>query len=297
MFSTLRAVFGRSGLATASKVANYALIALTAFAAAALVVKATSLEWSADLPDPDRRSTDASAARSPARAPDDGIILRRNLFGAAAVESDETVATGDGAALELRGVAASEGRSFAVFENLDSGEQNVFAVGDRVFGGPKLVAVDPRGADVLVKGKRKRYEIEEREQGAAPAAARPAAASKKAGKEAAGVRRTGAGAYLVDRREVEHTIANLNEVITQARAVPVLADGQSVGFKLFRIHRGSIFEKIGLQDGDIVQRVNDTNLTDPTRAVGLLEEVQSMSQIRVNFLRGGKPMTHTYTIR
>jgi general secretion pathway protein C len=101
----------------------------------------------------------------------------------------------------------------------------------------------------------------------------------------------------VDRREVENAVANLNEVITQARAVPVLSEGKSTGFKLFSIRQGSIFQKIGLLDGDIVQRVNDTELTDPSKAVGLLEEIQSMGQIRVNFVRSGKLHTYTYTIR
>ena len=42
---------------------------------------------------------------------------------------------------------------------------------------------------------------------------------------------------------------------------------------------------------------NDTELTDPSKAVGLLEEVQSMGEIRVNVVRGGKPQTYTYTVR
>ena len=92
-------------------------------------------------------------------------------------------------------------------------------------------------------------------------------------------------------------VANLNDVITQARAVPVMSGGKSAGFKLFSIRPGSIFQKIGLEDGDIVQRVNDTELTDPSKAVGLLEEVQSVAQVRVNFARSGKLHTYTYTIR
>jgi general secretion pathway protein C len=92
-------------------------------------------------------------------------------------------------------------------------------------------------------------------------------------------------------------VANLNEVITQARAVPVVNEGKGAGFKLFNIRRGSIFEKLGLVDGDIVQRVNDTELTDPSKAVGLLEEIQSMGQVKVNFVRSGKPHSYTYTIR
>jgi type II secretion system protein C len=189
-----------------------------------------------------------------------------------------------------------------VFENTASGEQNVFAVGEKVFDGPRLVSVDPEGADVLLRGKKRRYEIEEdettgHESGRRGGKGEAKGDKNKKGADTSGVKKTGESAYLVDRREVEHAVANLNEVITQARAVPVLQDGKGAGFKLFSIRPSSIFQKIGLEDGDVVQKVNDTELSDPSKAVGLLEEIQSMDQIRVNFVRSGKQHTYTYTIR
>lgn len=314
MLSTLRAVLRRAGFGQAVRVLHYGLIVATAWAAATVVIKVVGLDLHPKLAPP-RTSDEASArAAKGKRGNEDAVILKRNLFGA----TDLDVATDDAPAaastdLRLRGIAASNGASFAVFENLASGEQNVFGIGDKVFDGPKLVSIDPAGADVLQKGKKRRYEIEEDDAGGNgearhggpnakgqktdKGADRNAKTGKKDGAAASGVKKTGEGAYLVDRREVEHTVANLNEVITQARAVPVLADGKGAGFKLFNIKPGSIFEKIGLEDGDIVQRVNDTELSDPSKAVGLLEEIQSMSQIKVNFTRSGKTRSYTYTIR
>jgi general secretion pathway protein C len=307
VFSTLRAVLRQGGLRQAAKVAHYLLIVAAAYAAAVVVVKAASLDLHPKVALKSGSETDAVKQVHEKHGVDDAVILRRNLFGAPAVESEEetSAAPSAGAAdLKLRGIASSEGRSFAVFENTASGEQNVFGIGDKVFDGPKLVAVDPAGADVLLKGKKRRYDLEEEtaKAGEGGDKKKGKAASKGGGKKevvptTGGVRKTGDNAYLVDRREIESTIANLNEVITQARAVPVLKDGQSTGFKLFNIRAGSIFEKIGLQDGDIVQKVNNTELTDPSKAVGLLEEVQSMGEIRVNFVRSGTPHSYTYTIR
>jgi len=300
-FSTLRAVLRRAGLRQAARVVHYCLIVLAAWAAAVVVVKIAGMDMhpkvAATAP------VEGAAVKAPKnrRGANDAVILRRNLFGTGDVDvaTEEAPAT-SGADLRLRGVAFSQGESFAVFENTASGEQNVFGVGDKVFDGPRLVSVDSTGAEVTFRGRKRRYEIEE--ESAPPAderekkTGRPATAARK-NTAAAGVKKTGESAYLVDRREVEHTVTNLNEVITQVRAVPVLTDGKSAGFKLSSIRRGSIFEKIGLLDGDIVQRVNDTELTDPSRAVGLLEEIQSMGQIRVNFVRSGKLHTYTYTIR
>jgi len=305
VFSTLRAVLRRAGLGTAIKVLHYGLIVLAAWAAAVVVIKLAGLDLSPTVQTRAPAGHDAVKVAGARRGADDAVILRRNLFGAADldVDAEEAPAAGE-ADLRLRGIASSEGRSFAVFENTASGEQNVFGIGDKVFNGPKLVSVDVAGADVLLRGKKRRYVIEDEDASAAvtdDANGGEKGAARRLGDKAAGaasgVKKTGANAYLVDRREVEQAVANLNEVITQARAVPVLSEGKSAGFKLFSIRRGSIFEKIGLVDGDIVQRVNDTELTDPSKAVGLLEEIQSMGQIRVNFMRSGKLQTNTYTIR
>jgi len=280
---------------------------LTAWAAAVVVLKIVSLDLDPKIQPKAAESDTGSKAAGSRRVADDAVILKRNLFGATDLEtaSEEAPAGAGGADLRLRGIASSQGEAFAVFENTASGEQNVFAVGEKVFDGPKLVGVDLEGADVLLRGKKRRYEIEQEAAAGSGEGANKGTrgASRRSGEKAnkkdatAGVKKTGEGAYLVDRREVEHAVANLNEVITQARAVPVLSEGKSAGFKLFSIRPGSIFQKIGLVDGDIVQRVNDTELTDPSKAVGLLEEIQSMGQIRVNFMRSGKLQTNTYTIR
>jgi len=314
VLSTLRAVLRRAGFGQAVKVLHYGLIVATAWAAATVVVKVAGLELNPKVAPARPAEETASRSAKGKRGEDDAVILKRNLFGATDLDVATEEAPAPGSTdLRLRGIAASNGASFAVFENLGSGEQNVFGIGDKIFEGPKLVSIDPAGADVLLKGKKRRYELEEDEAAPQPASRRggPNAKGQKADKgsgkdaksgkkdagAAAGVKKTAEGAYLVDRREVEHTVANLNEVITQARAVPVLADGKGAGFKLFNIKPGSIFEKIGLEDGDIVQRVNDTELSDPSKAVGLLEEIQSMGQIKVNFVRSGKTRSYTYTIR
>ena len=301
-FSTLRAVLRRAGLGQALRVLHYGLIVLAAWAAATVVVRLAGIELYPKVGMPKAGDADSELAQSKGRrAADDAVILRRNLFGAADVDSgdDEAPAAGE-ADLRLRGIAASQGASFAVFENKASGEQNVFGVGEKVFDGPRLVAVDATGAEVLLRGRKKRYEIyqDEEHATAADASRGKPVKSDKTGREAAsGVKKVSENSYLVDRREIENTVANLNTVVTQARAVPVISGGKGAGFKLFGIRSGSIFEKIGLVDGDIVQRVNDTELTDPSKAVGLLEEIQSMDQIRVNFTRDGKQRSHTYTIR
>jgi len=105
------------------------------------------------------------------------------------------------------------------------------------------------------------------------------------------------GAFQVDRREVDHALENLNDLFTQARAVPYADGNGAQGFRLFSIKPQSLIERLGLKNGDIVQRVNGVEISDPSTAFSLLQDLQGHSQIRVDVLRNRQPVTLSYEIR
>jgi len=86
-------------------------------------------------------------------------------------------------------------------------------------------------------------------------------------------------------------------VFTQARAVPYFENGKTVGFRVFAIKPGSVFEKIGLQNGDIINRVNGVELTDPTKAISLFTELQNEGHIAVDLQRNKQAKNFSYEIR
>ena len=172
-------------------------------------------------------------------------IFERNLFGSEPLEplrGAPSAAVGHGE-LSLKGTAHVDGRGFAVFEDRDSGKQDVFTIGERVFDGPKLVGIQQSKVILMSNGRRVTLVIAEEDSGDAGAKARNAdKASKPAG---GGIKQTGEGTYVVDRREIDHSIANLSTVITKMRAVPYIKDGESLGFRVFNIRPNSLFERIG----------------------------------------------------
>ncbi len=220
-------------------------------------------------------------------------IFRRNLFGSRPIEAAVAEPTsGAPLSLKLRGTAHVDGRDYAVFEDPAAGTQDVFSVGERVFDGPKLVSVDEQRAVLLYQGRRTTIELSNEEEGTEEPAAAGAAATS-----GGGIRKTGKDTYLVDRREVEHTIENLNTVVTQMRAIPYLRDGKSLGFRVFNIHPGSIFDRMGLRNGDVIQRVNGTELSSPANAMGLLDGISDAEEIRVELLRNNRPQVLSYRIQ
>ncbi len=276
--------------------AHVLLIAAAAYAGALAVRAAVALWFEPaamhyELPAP-QRTTQTTPPRARRQQSDIAAIFRRNIFGSEPIAAlPDEPAPGAPLELKLRGTARIDGRDYAVFEDPSAGMQDVFSVGERVFDGPKLVSVDEHHAVLLYQGRRRTIELssEEEQEDSSPAGA-------KAGAEG-GIRKTGKDAYLVDRREVEHTIDNLNTVVTQMRAIPYLRDGKSLGFRVFNIHPGSIFERMGLHNGDVIQRVNGTELTSPANAMGLLDGIADAEEIRVELLRNNRPQVLTYRIQ
>lgn len=74
----------------------------------------------------------------------------------------------------------------------------------------------------------------------------------------------------------------------KARIVPHLENGVPLGFKVFDIKSGSYFEKIGLQNGDVILSPNkgDNKSIDPQQILFLFESIKSKKLQSLQILRG-----------
>jgi len=113
----------------------------------------------------------------------------------------------------------------------------------------------------------------------------------------AGVRKVGEGRFMVDQRELASSSENLNQVLTQARALPVMEQGKTTGFRISEIVPGSIYEKIGLQNGDVVQRVNSQDVDEPGKFFQMYQGLKDEKHVSIDLLRNGQRQTLNYDIR
>jgi general secretion pathway protein C len=112
-----------------------------------------------------------------------------------------------------------------------------------------------------------------------------------------GIRKVGEGKFMVDQREIASSTENLNQVLTQARALPYMEAGKTVGFRISEIVPGSIYEKIGLVNGDVVQRVNSQDVDDPGKFFQLYQGLKDEKRISVDLLRNGQRQSLNYDVR
>ena len=72
--------------------------------------------------------------------------------------------------------------------------------------------------------------------------------------------------------------------------------GRASGFRLTRLRPG-LLQRIGLLNGDVLQRVNGLDINSPEEALKAYQAVQSEPTVRLEILRRNSPTTLTYEIR
>jgi general secretion pathway protein C len=101
----------------------------------------------------------------------------------------------------------------------------------------------------------------------------------------------------LDRREVDQAIGDLPKLLSQARAVPVMANGAMSGFRMDYIAPSSFYEKIGLRYGDVLKQVNGVEIRDPSTMLTLFQQLRNERTVKLDVLRNNQRATLLYDIR
>jgi len=103
--------------------------------------------------------------------------------------------------------------------------------------------------------------------------------------------------FNVSRSEVDRALGDLNSILTQARAVPNWENGVPNGYKLFQIVPGSIFEKLGLKNEDVILGLDGQPINDPGKAFEMLGRLRDSPHLELQVRRGGRTSTFAYDFR
>ncbi len=120
--------------------------------------------------------------------------------------------------------------------------------------------------------------------------------AKPTGKTA-GIEQVSPNHFNISRTTVDKALADINQVLTQARAVPNFENGQPAGYKLFQIVPGSIFDALGLKNGDTIVGLNGQPVNDPGKAFELLGELKTAKSLELGIKRDGRVSNNQYDFR
>lgn len=219
------------------------------------------------------------------------VITERNLFGSLDKESkdvnEEEIEALEPTSLKvalLGTVTGNEQNAFAVIEETDKRKQGLYKIGDSVQNA--TVKTILREKVVLRVGTKD--EILTMEESAASRREKVRGPSKTA---------EGGNTITVSRKDIQSSLKDINELMSQVRIRPHFKDGKSDGLSVSRIKGGSIFSKLGLRNGDIVQKINNEPINSPDEVLALYEKLKSGSRVSLEVTRKGEPKTMDYRFR
>jgi general secretion pathway protein C len=297
---------------------NILLIALIAYLAARSVGDVFALRLASSAVPAESETVGATgghAAGARSRPYYDAIV-RRDMFNLAPAPV-AAVAPAENEDLQLTLLGTShltEGRPFAIIQD-SSQNQSLYRLGDTIPNAGKLIEVTKDRVVVLHNGHRVAVEMAHQDM---PGAEQPFGIPGRHGRHgliprgrliprgplmrsrrfgATGVQKLGGNHYLIARTTLNQDLQDMPKLFTEIRAVPNLQNGTANGFRLSEVEPGSIFQQIGLMDGDLLTAVSGQPVGDPARAMQLFEMLRSQSTITLNVVRNGSPMQLQYVIR
>ena len=232
---------------------------------------------------------------------DYAIITERNLFGGSSgglseIPAEKVDIEGMPVAVQSLGlklvgtaVANKPEDSSAIIEDLTSRKQEVYREGDEV----KNTRIKRILRQNVVINTGTRDEVltmlpEEENTGRSAAPARPTRGRPMPPGETSSIQ--------LDREELESQMADLNELMQQVRIRPFMEGRNPAGFLVSNIKPGSLFSKMGLRNGDVIQGVNGATITTPDQAIELYESLMEGGSIDLDIKRGRRTQKLRYAV-
>ncbi len=184
--------------------------------------------------------------------------------------------------------------SYAVFKD-SSGMQDVFRAGEPVYGLGKLYKV--KKDSVLIRNGGKITEIPIEDIVKIKEVGNPASGAIPSHSASLFAQRVGRRTYVVDQARLQQMIANPSQMMTDARLRPNVSDGRENGYTLSEVKPGGIYQSLGLQNGDVLLRVNEYDISNPEKALQAFSALKGLDRVQIDLLRSGARMTMTYQIK
>lgn len=184
-------------------------------------------------------------------------------------------------------------KSYAVIENTQKREQNLYRVGDSIENAT-LKMIFKSKVVLSVNGKDEVLAMEEMVSGTPNRHVRTGSAERIA-PPTGGIRKQ---RVSLRRNMIDDAMSDVSKLMTQIRISPKMGeDGQQEGLAMSNIKPNSIFRRMGLRNGDVLKSVDGQEIQTVDDALKLYESLKSADKVAVQIQRRGRDRTIEYNIR
>lgn len=253
---------------------------------------------------PEAALTSRSASSSPRpRVPSSKsyeVIVRRNIFDSTAVYNPDVAVPGGGdcrdSSVKLIATVVADMPEYSsalisISGGKDSRAQG-FVIGDEISGEGRITSIDQKkvctdGGGCLCMGN-----------DGALGKADVTATTGDPGSADSGITKVSDTKYLVDQSVIEGAMGNLEMLAAQVHASPHKgADGQVDGYRLSAIRKGTLLDKLGIKNGDVVKAANGKPLNSTEGAMSAFQSLSSEKSFSFDITRRSQDTTIEYEIR
>lgn len=281
------------------------LLVITVIVYFAVDIAYRLIELNTPAPEPEPQAPAAAPAADMTKDPLEAyaVIVERNLFRTtdrpvAVDQMDPNSLEATTLQLDLYGtIAGEDGKGYAIIEERDKKRQRLYKVGDKV-GGATIVKI-ARNAVVLRMGDRDQV-LKKKEIAATGTnrQARPGLAAQQAPPVIPGAApsprppRPPAGGP-------SGSASDLAGLLTQARVTPNVtagSPGKTDGVIINEIQAGSLFENVGLVNGDVIQEVNGRTINGVADLVSMYRDLRPGTNVSVKVTRSGRQVILNHVV-
>ena len=232
----------------------------------------------------------AKPAAAPVRETIDAyrIIPEKNLFGTttSVVADKQAIAVQQQSIeqlIELKGTVAGEGQyGFAIVEDKGTRKQALVKLGS-VLSGAKIVQIKRNAVDFLVGDQVVTLKIVESKAEPIVPTSTPRTVSAAP-----------AGATILNRAEIDKELQDMGSLLRNALVRPYFTAGAPDGFIISNIKPGSLYQRMGIVNGDVIQEVNNRKIQSADDVMGLISTMRGGASLSVTINRRGNKETLNY---
>jgi general secretion pathway protein C len=103
--------------------------------------------------------------------------------------------------------------------------------------------------------------------------------------------------YTVSRQLLDKVLSNQAELMRAARVIPYEENGRTIGVKVYGIRRNALLGKLGIQNGDVLSKINGFDLSSPDSALEAYTKLRETDQFSIAMVRRGAPRTMEYSVK
>lgn len=222
------------------------------------------------------------------------IIVERNVFGSSGQNStkentsreikENSISVLDTQFRLLATVAGDEEVACAVIENVKTKIQDLYKIGD-IIEGARIEQID-RNKIVLLNGEQREVlnlYVTDRISVRLEQSTEPMVVKKDDASEVVNI--ISPTEREIDKRAFLARVGGMEAIIKKVEVMPYLEDGQEKGVRITGLEDLSMARFVGFKNGDVIQNINGSVVTNRRKAFQILRKARSQSSLHIQLLR------------